>query len=822
MYPTCADETPHGMKDLKLYLPHLSSRMRDTRKIISQVAFRIYLFINRSLSDSLFDMPPLVWTWFLIFSVSIVCLQGASRTLKRGNELLIEFETPTDKRLRHRESHEPGTTLAPLIGGSAPDTDTTDLLTVHNPCQTDALLTSGRCVCGETPCFHGASLLRLPRGREVPGLMNGLYANMLVIAELADLDLYELDFDRAKLQSLRESVSALAGPVNLVQSIIADGISTNPEGPWIRIWYTAAGLIDRRITKSNAYHRLVHEVLSIKAKLANVAEGPILAVGVLFIQALSIVENLVTVSLSDDSPFEGWAQDIIRLGVPESVGREAEDPLRRSADMEMDIYLLKQRIGEVHSKLMRWPYVVDKWEDEKRSSQLRIFLDQLPQPPHESLPSDRFVLSSIQSDYCPILTAVLTYLRWLPGQPDRVTTRMILALIKMCNPSVEARMDFGRKFLISSNPVFDFVLRNPPDDESDLVNIHVDASSRENLVKESIPIIEAVPGIHRFPYNIRVSYTNSPGVGDGMRRDWLEAMIADYFNPESTDPVWEFTSDDRTAIRPVQVSVMSTTADKKRLGKKLRASGRLIGLALLNRLVPGVPLSPASLALLQTPKSAINYDELCFAEDPQFAMFTDRLRTIDWTSSDEVEMTVGDLVVQREGASEPVTKDNVDVYISRRKFEKAVTSIREEMELVQEGVYEVIRHGTLDLMSPEELGILIRGAKESLTAESVLAGITFHVFPEVMLRTWFINILNKMNEEDLARFLKFVSGSAKPPMFQEGKWMQVSLDPMMDRNRLPKAATCFKTLTIPPYPSQREFRRKLLYAIREGITIELK
>ena len=82
-----------------------------------------------------------------------------------------------------------------------------------------------------------------------------------------------------------------------------------------------------------------------------------------------------------------------------------------------------------------------------------------------------------------------------------------------------------------------------------------------------------------------------------------------------------------------------------------------------------------------------------------------------------------------------------------------------------------------------------------------------------------------LNSAQQASLLRFVTSCERPPPLGFA-----SLNPpftiqrvgiMRDGDKLPSASTCFNTLKLPTYSSERVMKERLLYAIESGAGFEL-
>jgi len=88
---------------------------------------------------------------------------------------------------------------------------------------------------------------------------------------------------------------------------------------------------------------------------------------------------------------------------------------------------------------------------------------------------------------------------------------------------------------------------------------------------------------------------------------------------------------------------------------------------------------------------------------------------------------------------------------------------------------------------------------------------------------WFWEVVAKLEKEDLARLIMFVTGTSKVPLdgFAELQGMNGTQKFQIhrvagDSSRLPTAHTCFNQLDMPEYDTCEKLHKLLLVAIREG------
>lgn len=124
------------------------------------------------------------------------------------------------------------------------------------------------------------------------------------------------------------------------------------------------------------------------------------------------------------------------------------------------------------------------------------------------------------------------------------------------------------------------------------------------------------------------------------------------------------------------------------------------------------------------------------------------------------------------------------------------------------------------MFSPSELDLLICGMPHidlaDMKAHTHYQMPYHETHPTIIM---FFNVLEKFTQEDLAKFLVFLTGSSQVPIggfenFEEsGNPIKIIYNDSIDR--LPVAHTCFRILDLPSYEDENELENKLLKAINE-------
>ena len=224
--------------------------------------------------------------------------------------------------------------------------------------------------------------------------------------------------------------------------------------------------------------------------------------------------------------------------------------------------------------------------------------------------------------------------------------------------------------------------------------------------------------------------------------------------------------------------------------------------------------------------------------DPQLYSNLLFLKNYDGDAADlclSFTVTVDDFGGTREiplipnGASIDVTNSNKQRYIGLVAKYYVYDRLREQSEAMTRGLFEVIDRSWLRLFNEPELQVLISGASSDgkLDVEDLKTHCNYvgglSGLDRTVSRFW--NVVESLDAKQQGELLRFVTSCERPPPLGFG-----SLNPpftiqrvgiMSDGDRLPTASTCFNTLKLPTYSSEKVLRERLLYAIQSGAGFEL-
>jgi hypothetical protein len=677
-------------------------------------------------------------------------------------------------------------------------------------CQTDALMRENRCICGENPCFNAEPFLHVPRGREVPDLMESVYSRLSAVIEWSGASThFDTHYKPDSLVELERNVQELYEACWLVSKILPeDDDDVLYENRWAR---DARSILRSHLEGFRPWNEFDAEISDKKRFSISTHGSKTMKPLVLRFQAFEIVSKYILHHVKSDFENGGWEPEFEQLGIymvhdaplpvpvlPESVR------LERISELSTHILLTEGALSEI-------PLYGEK---------LNVLADVLSEFMNTGYGDTEFK-REVSEMICSNTFGVLEYIDNFPLPFARRKAQLIADVIRFCSTSLVQMINLAQSKLVTFDQEFI---------ESEMghvrpIRLRIPMRAKDSTIRSSRRFLEAESSEYHFPYGIIVDSSDTAAEGHGVRKTWVENLVSFYFKaydpavPRTSDAAWMYSDSTRTSIKPRPLNAFESPERKRTHRVTLRACGRLIGIAIRYGIVPAIPLSPASLKMLQRPSDDFDASEVAQLEDPQFCAGLDALKDLD---DGQLGVALGDETISVGGQEHPITKANVEEYIRRKKFGLAVWAIHSEMNIVRKGIQDFLRPGILDLLTNKDLTDLIQGSIP-VTADVLLSGFQFPQPDVGSIKGWFQEIVSEMEEPQLKDLLRFVTGSSQPPVDAATKtWMGFTAHEELDKDRLPTAQTCFGTLITPKYDAKNILKEKLLLALNEGMTIEEK
>ncbi|CAM9631904.1 unnamed protein product [Chrysoparadoxa australica] len=203
-----------------------------------------------------------------------------------------------------------------------------------------------------------------------------------------------------------------------------------------------------------------------------------------------------------------------------------------------------------------------------------------------------------------------------------------------------------------------------------------------------------------------------------------------------------------------------------------------------------------------------NVEDLCLT-------FT--VTSTDFGENKEIPLVAG-------GEHIAVTNDNKLEYINRVAKYHLVDKLKPQAESFVKGLWQVISPQWLSMFNEPELQILVSGSTQNLDIDDMKRHTSYaggYSSPHTSVKK-FWNVLAGMTPAEQAALLRFVTSCPRPPPLGfESLHPPFTISRVTDLSRLPSASTCFNTLKLPAYKSEKEMKQRLLQSIMSGAGFEL-
>ncbi|BFZ17846.1 hypothetical protein BsWGS_20885 [Bradybaena similaris] len=169
-----------------------------------------------------------------------------------------------------------------------------------------------------------------------------------------------------------------------------------------------------------------------------------------------------------------------------------------------------------------------------------------------------------------------------------------------------------------------------------------------------------------------------------------------------------------------------------------------------------------------------------------------------------------------DGANRAVKQDNKLEYINLYVDYLLNKSVKTQFDAFSEGFHNVCGGVVLDLFHPQELQAMVVGNEDydflELEKNTDYKGEYHRYHPTISL---FWEVFHQMSLEDKKKFLLFLTGSDRIPVFGM-KYVKMIIQPTGGgEDFLPVAHTCFNVLDLPKYTTKERLKAKLLLAIQQ-------
>ncbi|GAB5367051.1 hypothetical protein AAMO2058_001196800 [Amorphochlora amoebiformis] len=316
---------------------------------------------------------------------------------------------------------------------------------------------------------------------------------------------------------------------------------------------------------------------------------------------------------------------------------------------------------------------------------------------------------------------------------------------------------------------------------------------------------------------ISVSFEGEEGIGDGVTRNWFQAVSKALFNPHNA--LWENTMTPPHGHAPRAGSEVNETHLEY-----FRFAGRLLALSMINGIPIACELAPHVMKYLLT--LSIGLEDLWWY-DSQLAKNLDDICHSDKSVNDlgltftamkpKVGQSCEEIELKANGANISVTDDNKREYVTLYIAFKLVRQVIKQLEHLRQGFRELLPNRIFHGLDLETLSCMTQGAKD-LDVDDWRTNTVYQGYnsssPQV---AWFWEFVRSQTDQKRRQLLAFSTSLTHPPY---GGF--ASMQPRFcisrggDSDRLPTSQTCFCTIMLPRYRTKLNLFSKIRKALEES------
>ena len=276
----------------------------------------------------------------------------------------------------------------------------------------------------------------------------------------------------------------------------------------------------------------------------------------------------------------------------------------------------------------------------------------------------------------------------------------------------------------------------------------------------------------------------------------------------------------------------STAHGEREALELFRFVGRVLGKALREGLTVQPRFSRSFLSFLTGDFNYVTLLEDLRSLDPELHKNLRFLQLYDGDAADlGLDFTItyerfGETVTQDlryDGSRIDVTNQNKHAYVQAVARFHMVDRLKKPSEAFVGGLSDAVDVNLLRVFAAPELQVLISGADAAIDVDDLRKFTRYENCrsnDSTIQRFW--AVVKKLAPSDRAALLKFVTACERGPSLGFG-----ALEPpftirkIPDSDKLPSASTCFNTLKLPSYSSEKVLKERLLTSIHSGAGFDL-
>ena len=387
--------------------------------------------------------------------------------------------------------------------------------------------------------------------------------------------------------------------------------------------------------------------------------------------------------------------------------------------------------------------------------------------------------------------------------------------------------------------------------QSQHLTVHLSRARLVNDLLNHLSRTKYERGIHELRKPLHVVFSGEEGIdAGGLKKECLTLACDSLFDPS----YGMFLHDDDTRLAYFNPHSQAHDSEAEMLGE-YELLGNVIGIALLNHVLLHLPFPPVVYAkLLRLP---VNFLDLQ-ASFPRLAASLSRI--LEWDGPEALEDVFGlhftvdtpvlgathtHLLIPQ-GDVTPVTRHNRHRYVALYTEYYLNESVAKVFDAFTKGFWSIVPQSWLAArLTPSDLQLILCGTREmdfaALEAATKYEGfpsrhnprgsvsqsmfappVLSPVKPTHAVVRHFWRIVHGMTEEEKGRLLHFITGSSSVPVKGMGDVRLVISNGGTDVRMLPSSRTCFSTLVLPLYRTEKELKKKLLLSLEHNTGFGMK
>jgi len=335
---------------------------------------------------------------------------------------------------------------------------------------------------------------------------------------------------------------------------------------------------------------------------------------------------------------------------------------------------------------------------------------------------------------------------------------------------------------------------------------------RKNLLSSAMKLFKPYDLI-ALSRHLEVNYQGETGVdGGGLRREFYELLTKELFSPLTG----LFTlSDNKQAVQP---SPFSEIVPNDLM--YFQFAGIILAKAISDQIVVDLSLTKAFLKHILGRK--LNLSDLedideALGKNMRWILEND-VEGLFLTHTHEMEI-LGERIIFGLLENDPdknLENENKKEYVKEVCEQRLGKLIKSQLEAFLKGFHTILPKHLISYLSPSELELVIAGSPKIDLQEMKEYALLVNYNENNKVVGWFWEVLEEFDQNKLAAFYYFISGSTKVPIggFKQN-YIRIRRNNMKDG--LPVSHTCTYEIEIPEYNSKDVLREKLLMAIFDGI-----